>query len=141
MEKNKQVMMYDRPIALPSQTWVYNFGCGEKIITITYNENNEPVEIFMIGGKEGTCLNTAAACVGKICSGVLRANHDPQMKEHMLKMMVKNLSEMRCDNGIWDDANYLKSCYHAIAVCLQESFECKNGYWEDGKFAETFVGR
>ena len=141
MENNKSILMYDRPVALPSQTWVFNFGCGEKIITITYNEKCEPVEIFMIGGKEGTCNNTAAACIGKICSSVLRSNHSEEMKDHMLKIMIKNLSEMRCDNGIWDDANYLKSCYHAIAVCLQEPFECKNGYWKDGNFVLTVFGR
>jgi len=140
MSKEKRVLMYDRPIVLPSKTWIFNFGCGEKEITITYNEKCEPVEIFMIGGKEGSCFNTAGAAVGKICSAVLRANHDPEMKEHMLNVIIKNLSEMRCDSGVWDDAVYLTSCYHAIAVCLKEQFECNNGTWKNGIFTPHILG-
>lgn len=122
IDKEKRVLMFERPVTLPSKTWVFNLGCGEKVITITYN-NDEPVEVFSICGKEGSCINTVGAAIGKILSSVLRANLDPEMKKFMFNQMIKNLSEMRCDNGVWDNAIYLKSCFHAIAVCLQENLE------------------
>lgn len=122
VDKEKRLLMFERPFSLPSKTWVFDLGCGEKAITLSYH-NGDPVEVFVRSGKEGSCINTVGAFTGKICSSILRANFDPEMKKFMFDQLVKNLSEMRCDNGVWDNAIYLKSCFHAIAICLQEYLE------------------
>ena len=40
----------------------------------------------------------------------------------MFEFLIKNLSEMGCEGATWDDGIYVKSCFHAIALCLQEPF-------------------
>jgi hypothetical protein len=118
----KETLMLKRKKVLPSRTRLFEMGCGEKSIIISYDNDNNPIEVFVDTPKERSCTNCVGAFTGKLLSGILRTNFDERAKKLMFEFLIKNLSEMGCEGATWDDGIYVKSCFHAIALCLQEPF-------------------
>lgn len=114
----------NRPSTLPSMTFKYEFACGRKYIVISHDGKFNPQEFFIFNdnrGKEGSCSNAYAAFAGKLGSVILRANiKDPEIKRLMIEAELKQLSEITCESGTWNDGIFTKSCFHAIAQCLEE---------------------
>jgi hypothetical protein len=118
----KDSFLVKREKVVPSRTRIFEMGCGEKSITISYDENNRPIEVFIYAPKEQSCNNCVAAFTGKMCSGILREKSDEETRRKRFEFLIKNLLEMQCEGAAWDDAIYVRSCFHAVAICLQEPF-------------------
>lgn len=80
-----------RPSTLPSDTIAMKTGCGKIYTTITYDEDENPFEIFAQSGKSGNCGNAQLEPVCKLASHVLRMGVD-------VNIVIESMIGVRCPN-------------------------------------------
>lgn len=124
MEDKFKSIFPERPTELPSETFKYEFACGRKYIVIAHDGKFNPLEIFVFDdtrGKAGSCRNAYSAYTGKLGSVILRADiKDLAIKKLMIESMIKQMRELSCDNGTWNNGIFVKSCFDAVASSLEE---------------------
>jgi hypothetical protein len=98
-----------------SSTLKLKSGCGSIFITVTYDKNNVPYDVYLTKGKGGQCLKSWCEALGKSISIGLHY-HVP------ISYYIDTLKGIRCpsplvaaneDNSVW-------SCSDAISKALEE---------------------
>jgi hypothetical protein len=79
---------YERPVKLNSITTRYKVACGTLYVTVGLDKNNNPVEVFLNGGKSGGCKSNQEA-IGRLTSALLR--------NYLIKDAYKQLKGIPCN--------------------------------------------
>ena len=89
-------------------------GCGPLYVTINYDENGRPFEIFNSIGKSGGCAQSQTESTGRMVSLALRSGIDTEK-------IINQLKGIRCNipHGFGD--NIIYSCADAIGKALEKS--------------------
>ena len=89
-------------------------GCGPLYVTINYDENGRPFEIFNSIGKSGGCAQSQTESTGRMVSLALRSGIDTEE-------IINQLKGIRCNipHGFGD--NIIYSCADAIGKALEKS--------------------
>ncbi|MFH1226608.1 MAG: vitamin B12-dependent ribonucleotide reductase [Planctomycetota bacterium] len=89
-------------------------GCGNLYVTINYDENGRPFELFSAMGKAGGCAASQTEGLSRLVSFSLRSGAD-------IKEVVKQLKGISCHSTSWGKGGKILSCADAISKALEES--------------------
>ncbi len=105
----------ERPVKSPSVTERVRTGCGNMYVTMTFQKGN-PMEVFGMLGKSGTCARSYAAAMTRCVSIGLRYGIP-------IDEFIHQLSDIRCPAQIWADGEHVKSCPDAVALGVKQILE------------------
>ncbi|MFH1230064.1 MAG: vitamin B12-dependent ribonucleotide reductase, partial [Planctomycetota bacterium] len=87
-------------------------GCGTLYVTINYDHNNKPFELFSTMGKAGGCAASQAEAISRLISFSLRSG--AAMKE-----IIEQLKGISCHSVSWGKSGKILSCADAISKALE----------------------
>ena len=99
-----------RPSVIKGVTERVRTGHGNMFVTINYDENDEPFEVFIAVGKAGGCDSAQLEGISRLTTLALRAGIDP-------KQVVEHLRGITCC-PVWDGGTLVRSAPDAVAVVL-----------------------
>lgn len=99
-----------RPSVIKGVTERVRTGHGNMFVTINYDENNEPFEVFIAVGKAGGCDSAQLEGISRLTTLALRAGIDP-------KQVVEHLRGITCC-PVWDGGTLVRSAPDAVALVL-----------------------
>lgn len=108
--------MKERPKILPGVTLKVKTECGNLFVTVNFDENKKPFEVFAYLGKSGSCFSCQINSLCKVISIALR-NGAP------IEDIINHLEGMRCYNITYTDGQQYLSCIDALVKLLKESLE------------------
>ena len=111
-DKFGRLMPRQRPAVLSGVSEVVNTGHGKTYVTINFDENGNPFEIFGNQGKAGGCDSALIEAVARMASLALRSNIDPAA-------IVEQLQGITCCPA-WDNGVQIKSAPDALAHVLSK---------------------
>ncbi|MBW2622642.1 MAG: TSCPD domain-containing protein [Deltaproteobacteria bacterium] len=122
--ENSQVTMgkivsSKRPRIYRSTTEEFSTGCGDIYVHISFDENDNPVELFASMGKAGGCSSAMLEAVGKSTSIGLRCGISPEQ-------FIKQYIGIRCPNPTWADGEQILSCIDAMGRGLENAQKSKD---------------
>ena len=100
----------DRPRLMNGVTERFRTGHGNIYVTLNYDDEGEPFEIFANLGKAGGCDSAQLEAVSRLASLVLRSRVDPGE-------IIYNLRGITCCPA-WDDGTQIRSAPDAMAHML-----------------------
>ncbi len=101
-------------------------GCGNLYVTINYDENNKPFEIFTQMGKAGGCACSQLEALSRMVSLALRCGIDGEA-------VVQQLHGIRCPVPTWNDGGRVLSCADAISQVMEKRLKEKVQILEKAK--------
>jgi len=107
-----------RPRSYPSVSKHFVTGCGSIFVHVSFDENDNPVELFANMGKAGGCSMAMLEAVGKATSIGLRCGIDP-------REFIKQYIGIRCPNPHWDNKEQQLSCMDVMGKALRSAVEGK----------------
>ena len=99
-----------RPSVIKGVTERVRTGHGNMFVTINYDENDEPFEVFIAVGKAGGCDSAQLEGISRLTTLALRAGIDP-------KQVVEHLRGITCC-PVWDGGTLVRSAPDAVALVL-----------------------
>lgn len=105
-----------RPDLTQGVTRKMRTGCGNIYVTLNYDENNKPFEVFSIMGKAGGCAASQSEAIARLISFALRSGAE-------LNEVVKQLKGISCHSIAWGKSGKILSCADAIAKALEMSVQ------------------
>ncbi|MGC8555071.1 MAG: vitamin B12-dependent ribonucleotide reductase [Candidatus Acidulodesulfobacterium sp.] len=93
-------------------------GCGPMYVTINYDENGNPFEIFNSIGKSGGCAQSQTESTGRMVSLALRSGIGAEE-------IINQLKGIRCNIPYGFGSNIIYSCADAIGKALEKSLNEK----------------
>ncbi len=93
-------------------------GCGPLYVTINYDENGNPFEIFNSIGKSGGCAQSQTESTGRMVSLALRSGIGAEE-------IINQLKGIRCNIPYGFGGNIIYSCADAIGKALEKSLNEK----------------
>ncbi|MBI5360739.1 MAG: vitamin B12-dependent ribonucleotide reductase [Planctomycetes bacterium] len=105
-----------RPDLTQGVTRKMRTGCGNIYVTLNYDENNKPFEVFSIMGKAGGCAASQSEAIARLISFALRSGAE-------LTEVVKQLKGISCHSIAWGKSGKILSCADAIAKALEMSVQ------------------
>lgn len=109
--RKPKLIPVDRPPALPSSTHSVQLGCANKMfVTVTVDDDKNPVEVFATAGKAGMCITSQLATLCRCISVGLRSGIPVKHYAHSIR-------NIQCDAPVLGGA---KSCGDGIAQVLEE---------------------
>ncbi len=112
--KQKQIEPRKRPDMIHGVTIKTTTGCGPLYVTVNYDENGNPFEIFNSIGKSGGCAQSQTESTGRMVSLALRSGIGAEE-------IIKQLKGIRCNIPYGFGANTVYSCADAIGKALEKS--------------------
>ncbi len=111
-EADSRAMLTERrrPSVIKGVTERVRTGHGNMFITINYDEDDEPFEVFIAVGKAGGCDSAQLEGVSRLATLALRAGIDP-------KQVIKHLQGITCCPA-WDGGTLVRSAPDALALVL-----------------------
>jgi ribonucleoside-diphosphate reductase alpha chain len=109
-----QIEPRKRPDMIHGVTIKTTTGCGPLYVTINYDENGNPFEIFNSIGKSGGCAQSQTESTGRMVSLALRSGIGAEE-------IVGQLKGIRCNIPYGFGANIIYSCADAIGKALEKS--------------------
>lgn len=106
----------DRDDALESVTQRLATGPGKLYVTISIDEDGDPVEVFLNIGRSGGYTNAWAEALGKTLSNALRSGTDPSE-------LADDLVGIRTDSKQTDNGDRIHSIPDAVGVALSRHLE------------------
>ncbi len=103
-----------RPDVTYGTTKKLKTGCGNLYVTINYDENGKPFELFSTMGKAGGCAASQSEAISRLISFTLRSGAN-------LKEVIKQLKGITCHSIAWSKGGKILSCADAIANALEEA--------------------
>jgi ribonucleoside-diphosphate reductase alpha chain len=101
-----------RPQITSGRTIQMTTGCGKLYVTVNFDEEGNPFEIFSTMGKAGGCASSQAEALSRMVSMALRSEMDP-------KVVIKHLKSISCHRPAGFGPNKVSSCSDAIAQALE----------------------
>jgi len=90
-------------------------GCGNIYVTVNFDDDSQPIEVFASMGKAGGCVSAQTEAVGRLISIAMRCHVPPQY-------LIKQLRGVACHKPSWESGNSeILSCIDAIGIALQEA--------------------
>ena len=100
-----------RPKVISGITELIRTGHGNMYITINFDEENMPFEVFTNLGKAGGCDSAQLEAISRLTSMALRAGVDTEE-------IIHNLQGITCCPH-WDDNQQIRSTPDAVAIALR----------------------
>ncbi len=100
----------DRPSVIRGITERVRTGHGNMYVTINYDENEEPFEVFIAVGKAGGCDSAQLEGISRLATLALRAGIDPAQ-------VIKHLQGITCCPA-WDGGTLVRSAPDGLALVL-----------------------
>ena len=97
-------------------------GHGNMYVTINFDENDRPFEVFGNLGKAGGCDSAQLEAISRLVSLALRSGIDPSV-------VLEQLRGITCCPA-WDDGTLVRSGPDAVALALE-----RQTYGSDGRAA------
>ncbi|MEW6027584.1 MAG: vitamin B12-dependent ribonucleotide reductase, partial [Planctomycetota bacterium] len=91
-------------------------GCGSLYVTVNYDQNNKPFELFSTMGKAGGCAASQSEAISRLISFALRSGADFQE-------IIKQLKGISCHSVAWGKNGKVLSCADAISKALEYCLE------------------
>lgn len=113
-KSGSQIEPRKRPDMIRGVTIKTTTGCGPLYVTINYDENGNPFEIFNSIGKSGGCAQSQTESTGRMVSLALRSGIGA-------KEIINQLKGIRCNIPYGFGANIIYSCADAIGKALEKS--------------------
>ncbi|MCL4427583.1 MAG: TSCPD domain-containing protein, partial [Deltaproteobacteria bacterium] len=110
----RQIEPRKRPDMIHGVTVKTTTGCGPLYVTINYDENGNPFEIFNSIGKSGGCAQSQTESTGRMVSLALRSGIGAEE-------IISQLKGIRCNIPYGFGANIIYSCADAIGKALEKS--------------------
>ena len=109
-----QIEPRKRPDIIKGVTVKTVTGCGPLYVTINYDENGNPFEIFNSIGKSGGCAQSQTESTGRMVSLALRSGIGAEE-------IINQLKGIRCNIPYGFGGNIIYSCADAIGKALEKS--------------------
>ena len=94
-------------------------GHGNMYVTINFDEDEEPFEVFGNLGKAGGCDSAQLEAISRLASLALRSGIDPQI-------VIEQLRGITCCPA-WDEGTRVGSSPDAVALALQSNLGKQSG--------------
>ena len=104
-----------RPSRIEGITERVRTGHGNMFVTINYDENEEPFEVFIAVGKAGGCDSAQLEGISRLTTLALRAGIDPTQ-------VVKHLQGITCCPA-WDGGTLVRSAPDGLALVLKRNLK------------------
>ncbi len=101
----------ERPRQIQGITERVRTGHGNMYITINFDENQEPFEVFGTLGKAGGCASAQLEAISRLVSLALRSGISPEE-------VIAQLKGITCCPA-WDDGTLVRSGPDAVALALE----------------------
>ncbi|MFH1655696.1 MAG: vitamin B12-dependent ribonucleotide reductase [Candidatus Omnitrophota bacterium] len=101
-----------RPEVVTGTTTKVSTGCGNLYVTINFDEEEKPFEVFTQMGKAGGCAASQLEAVGRLLSLALRSGID-------IKSVIDQLHGIRCPSPSWEKGVRIFSCADAISRVVE----------------------
>lgn len=111
--------MKPRPQILEGMTIKTKVSCGTIFVTVNFDEDKNPVEVFAYLGKSGSCSLCNINSLCRVISIALRNGapaHD----------IIEHLEGMRCSSPTYHEGQQYLSCADAIAKSMKEVLSLKS---------------
>lgn len=105
-----------RPKVTHGQTIKMVTGCGKVYITINWDKDGRPFEIFSTMGKAGGCAASQAEAISRMVSMSLRSGIETSE-------IIKHLKNITCHRPFGLGKNKITSCSDAIGKALELAIE------------------
>ena len=113
-----------RPQSIHGVTERVRTGHGNMYVTINFDENHQPFEVFGNLGKAGGCDSAQLEAISRLVSLALRSGIDPDA-------VLEQLRGITCCPA-WDDGTLVRSGPDAVALALE-----RHAYGSDGRAARS----
>ncbi len=117
-KRGGQIEPRKRPDIIRGVTVKTVTGCGPLYVTINYDENGNPFEIFNSIGKSGGCAQSQTESTGRMVSLALRSGIGAEE-------IISQLKGIRCNIPYGFGSNIIYSCADAIGKALEKSLNEK----------------
>ena len=107
------ILTFTRPRTLNGKTTKILTGCGALYVTISYDDNGMPQEVFSHLGKGGACSHSSCEAIGRLSSVILQ-------NDIGVPTIVKQLQGIRCPIPRIQEGGTVLSCADAIGKVLAE---------------------
>lgn len=116
-ENHPMLVERQRPAVVSGITERVRTGQGNLFVTINYDENNRPFEVFGALGKAGSTDSAQLEAISRLASMALRAGVDPNQVVDHLKGIT--------DEPVWDSGTLVRSAPDALALVLSRHLQNK----------------
>jgi len=114
LDQNEFLVPRDRPRRTVGVTERVRTGHGNMYVTINFDEENKPFEVFGTLGKSGGCDSAQLEAISRLVSLALRSGIDP-------KNVIEQLRGITCCPA-WDSGTLVRSSPDAVALAIERSF-------------------
>ena len=104
-----------RPVSVTGVTDRARTGHGNLFVTVNFDDEGRPFELFTTLGKAGGCDSAYLEAISRLASLALRSGIDPSQ-------VVEQLRGITCD-PIWDDGTLVRSAPDAVSLVLSKHLE------------------
>jgi ribonucleoside-diphosphate reductase alpha chain len=101
-----------RPRILHGTTIKIKTGCGNLFVTINFDKDNKPYEVFARLGKSGSCFLSQIQSLTTIISIAIQGGIP-------IERIIKKLKGHRCSNPIITEGEETLSCSDALAKAME----------------------
>ncbi len=120
-----------RPMILTGTTYRAESPIGKMYVTINEDENHQPFEIFLSGGKAGSDVMAMCDALGRMLSFVLRI-HSPVPQRERMREIVSELTGIGGSRSVGFGENRVRSLPDAVSKVLAKHGNFRvNGKVED----------
>jgi len=102
-----------RPEVIKGTTTKVSTGCGNLYVTINFDEEDHPFEVFTQMGKAGGCAASQLEAVARLVSLALRSGVE-------IKSIIDQLKGIRCPSPSWEKGKRIFSCADAIVRVIEK---------------------
>ena len=110
MDSSKYIVPRERPRTTEGITHRVRTGHGNMYVTVNFDEDGDPFEVFSTLGKSGGCDSAQLEATSRVVSLALRSGIDPNE-------LVSQLKGITCCPA-WDEGTHVLSGPDAIAIAL-----------------------
>ena len=119
VEQARLLVPRERPTSVAGVTDRVRTGHGNMYVTITFDDNGKPFEVFTTLGKAGGCDSANLEAVSRLVSLALRSGIDPDQ-------IVAHLQGITCCPA-WDGGTLIRSAPDAMAHTLVNHIHAAHG--------------
>ena len=101
-----------RPVSVTGVTDRARTGHGNLFVTVNFDDEGHPFELFTTLGKAGGCDSAYLEAISRLASLALRSGIDPSQ-------VVEQLRGITCD-PIWDEGTLVRSAPDAVSLVLNK---------------------